>query len=348
MQANQARDPPFGMLDIALGMQRESLKRWGARIALGLLALVMVALICGASYEALSRHRFASHSTAPGRLVSIGDRALYIDCRGTGSPTVVFESGLGSAGALDWSLVHDEVVRTTRACSYSRAGIHASDPGVGERDANAVADDLHALLDRAGERSPFVLVAHSLGGPYAVTYTRKFGADVAGLVLVDTLHPDSIKRMEAAGIHMPNLVRPIQIASALRWTGLPRLLYPAGEQTDYELASLAGMRSELEALDQTLAEADALRQFGSRPVYVLSAGKNEDEFLDQTGFTAEQATRFLAIKRELNEEQASWSSHSQHEVVADSAHQIQWFQPERVVHAARWVIDAVRAGTPSR
>ncbi|HTV17090.1 MAG TPA: alpha/beta hydrolase [Polyangiaceae bacterium] len=324
------------------------MKRWMVRIVFGPLALVALALVCGATYEALSRNRFASHAAAPGKLVSIGDRALYVDCRGTGSPTVVFESGLGSAGALDWSLVHDEVARTTRACSYSRAGIHASDPGVGERDANAVADDLHTLLERAGERSPIVLVAHSLGGPYAVTYTRKFGAEVAGLVLVDTLHPDSMKRMEAAGIHMPNLVRPIQIASALRWTGLPRLLYPAGEETDYELRSLAGMRSELEALEQTLFEADALHQFGSRPVYVLSSGKNEDEFLDQTGLTAEQGTRFLAIKRELNEEQASWSSHSQHEVVTDSAHQIQWSQPERVVHAARWVIDAVRAATPSQ
>jgi pimeloyl-ACP methyl ester carboxylesterase len=329
-------------------MQRENVIRWGARIASGLLALVMLALMCGASYEALASHQFASHAAAPGRLVSIGDRALYIDCRGTGSPTVVFESGLGSAGALDWALVHDEVARTTRACSYSRAGIHASDPAVGERDGNAVADDLHALLDRAGERSPIVLVAHSLGGAYGVTYTRKFGADVAGLVLVDTLHPHSIERMEAAGIHMPNVVRSVQIASVLRWTGFLRLRYPAGEETDYELCSLPGMRSELEALEQTLVQADALRQFDSRPVYVLSAGRNEDEFLDQTGFTAEQATRFLAIKRELNEEQASWSSHSQHEVVADSAHQIQWFQPERVVHAARWVIAAVRAGTPSR
>jgi hypothetical protein len=51
------------------------------------------------------------------------------------------------------------------------------------------------------------------------------------------------------------------------------------------------------------------------------------------------------VKRELNEELASWSSHSQHEVVGDSAHQIQWYEPERVINATRWVIDAVRSGS---
>ncbi|HWO12291.1 MAG TPA: alpha/beta hydrolase, partial [Polyangiaceae bacterium] len=144
------------------------MRRWVARIALGLLGLVVLALTCGASYEALARRQVAARFPVPGKLVDIGGRALHIDCRGTGSPTVVFESGLDSAGALAWSLVHDEVAQVTRACSYSRAGILSSDPAVGERDADAVAEDLHVLLERAGERPPLVLVAHSLGGIYAM------------------------------------------------------------------------------------------------------------------------------------------------------------------------------------
>jgi pimeloyl-ACP methyl ester carboxylesterase len=270
---------------------------------------------------------------------------MHINCRGRGSPTVVFESGLGSSGSLDWSLVHDEIASATRACSYSRAGIFASDPGVGERDSNAVAEDLHALLAGAGELPPIVLVAHSLGGLYALTYTRKFAADVAGLVLVDTLHPDSTQRMAAAGLHLPSPLRPLQIASALSWTGLIRLLGSADPEAAYDVTSLTGMRGELEALDQSLAQAGALRQLGSRPLYVLSAGKVEEEFLAEAQLTAEQGALFLAVKRQLHQDQASWSSHSQHEVVADATHAIQWVRPERVISATRWVVDAIRSGT---
>lgn len=315
-----------------------------ARIGLGLLALAVLALVCGAAYEALARRQHASRFTLQGTLVDVGQRALHLDCRGAGSPTVVFESGLGSFGALDWELVQDEVAKTTRACSYSRAGILASDPAEGARDANAVAADLHRLLTLAGERPPLVLVAHSLGGLFALRYTGTFGSEVAGLVLVDTLHPDSIRSMEAAGLHVPLPLRELQIADALAWTGWVRLGLGGDTEAAYEVASLRGMRGELEAIDQSAAQAGSLRALGGRPVYVLSSGKVEEDFLVHTSFTAEQGQQFLAIKQRLNEDQASWSSQSRHEVVADAMHAIQWQRPDRVVNAARWVIDAVRAG----
>jgi pimeloyl-ACP methyl ester carboxylesterase len=320
------------------------MKRWIARIALGLLALIALALVSGATYEALARRELASRFPLPGRRVDLGGRALHVDCRGNGSPTVVFETGLSSAGALDWSSVHDAIAGTTRACSYSRAGILSSDSSGGERDADGVAEDLHRLLERAGERPPLVLVAHSLGGLYVMSYTRKFGADVAGLVLVDTFHADSTRRMAAAGLHLPLPLRPLQIASALSWTGVVRLLIGSADaEAAYEPISLTAMRRELEALDLSAAEAGALRHLGNRPLYVLSAGAVEDEFLEGARLTPDQGRQFMAVKRGLNEEQASWSSRSRHEVVENATHAIHWQQPERVVHATRWVIDAVRA-----
>src|SRR5262245_11588636 len=98
------------------------MKRWLVRVGLGLLALVAMVLVCGVSYEALARRRLAAHFALPGQRVDIGGRSLHLDCRGAGSPTVVFEAGLGSMGALDWQLVQSELAQTTRACSYSRAG----------------------------------------------------------------------------------------------------------------------------------------------------------------------------------------------------------------------------------
>ena len=141
--------------------------RWLKRIALGVAALGAIAVLSGAIYEELMRRRTLAAFPVPGRLVDVGGgRRIQIDCRGAGSPTVVLESGLDHLGSLSWVAVHDSISTTTRVCAYSRAGIMWSDPSDAPFDLASVARDLHAALRAAGERAPYVLVGHSIGGPY--------------------------------------------------------------------------------------------------------------------------------------------------------------------------------------
>ena len=170
----------------------------------GVLGLIVAG---GAALEAVGKWQAHRGHPPMGKLVDVGGRRIQIDCRGQGSPTVVFESGLDMMGSLSWSAVHDDIAASTRACAYSRAGILWSDPAEGPRDARAVADDLHAALKQAGEQGPLVLVGHSLGGPYAMVYTQAYGDEVAGLVLVDATHPDQIARLAATGA---DLMRQLQ------------------------------------------------------------------------------------------------------------------------------------------
>jgi pimeloyl-ACP methyl ester carboxylesterase len=48
-----------------------------------------------------------------------------------------------------------------------------------------VADDLHALLSRAGCKPPYVLVGYSLGALYVRGFAMRFPREVGGLVLID-------------------------------------------------------------------------------------------------------------------------------------------------------------------
>lgn len=88
---------------------------WLAVGVAGLIVLVLLALLTGATYEQISRWQARKNYPAEGRLVDVGRTKLQIDCRGTGSPTVVFQSGLDMLGSLSWAAVHREVAATTRA-----------------------------------------------------------------------------------------------------------------------------------------------------------------------------------------------------------------------------------------
>lgn len=84
---------------------------------------------------------------------------------------------------------------------------------------------------------------------------------------------------------------------------------------------------------ETFAAAESAKDIvGSRPLFVLTAG------LPPPGVPK----HFEQVWREMQDEEASWSSDSLHEVVADSHHYIQQEQPERVVAAVRWTVDRVR------
>lgn len=121
-------------------------------------------------------------------LVDIGgDRKMYLECRGNGSPTIVLINGLG--GAADyWNSTETaapaaagEVSRFARVCAYDRPGtvrvdnqFSRSDPIPQPSSEQSAVADLHAMLAAAGVRGPYVLAAHSYGGFIARLYASTF------------------------------------------------------------------------------------------------------------------------------------------------------------------------------
>jgi pimeloyl-ACP methyl ester carboxylesterase len=136
----------------------------------------------------LARHRLPAPYVGQGERIEVGGGRFYLDCRGAGSPTVVLEAGAGG-GAGSWAAVFDPVAATTRTCAYDRAGLGQSDRR-GTRTLADAARDLRALLDAAGERPPFVIVGHSLGGAYGRVFASRHRDATAALILLDSFDPD--------------------------------------------------------------------------------------------------------------------------------------------------------------
>ncbi|MBS0373813.1 MAG: alpha/beta hydrolase [Proteobacteria bacterium] len=335
------------------------LRRWLKRIGLSCLALAAIALAGGSIAERVARHR--AHAAYPprGQLVDIGGRRMHLDCRGAGVPTVVLEAGLDTAGSLSWDRVHDTLARATRTCAYDRAGVMWSDPAPRPQDGETIAEDLHATLHVAGLDGPIVLVGHSLGGPYAMIYTRRYGEQVRGLVFVDTSHPDQVAKL---GLPQPGAGQRLMYAALpyLSWTGLVRLL---GDDPGVEVPGMSertktvshaylsetfgASLAEQAALDRTLAEGGRLRTLGDRPLVVLTGLLPfPPEVLKALQLTAADGARIQATWKELQDDEASWSTRSRHVIVADSGHYVQDARPDLVIEAVEDVVRQVRDATP--
>jgi pimeloyl-ACP methyl ester carboxylesterase len=129
----------------------------------------------------------------PGRIegmVDVGGRSLYIRCVGEGSPTIILESGVRMY--LDWgrNSFFSDLTEITRTCQYDRANLGESDPAPTPRTAQDMVNDLHTMLINAQISGPYVLVSQDIGGWIASLYAGQYPEEVAGMVLLDSFHPD--------------------------------------------------------------------------------------------------------------------------------------------------------------
>lgn len=324
------------------------------RIGLGGAILVAVVILTGMVYERIGQYRAALDFPPPGKMVDIGGRRVQLSCQGSGVPTVVFESGLSVDGSLSWSAVQGRIAAHTRACAYSRPGLMWSDPSDAAPDGKRVAIELHATLVNAGEHGPFVLVGQSLGGLYVMSFTKYFGREVVGLVLVDPSHPEQVERV--AGLMTESRSMLSRIGVAFAWSGIlraaaPVLLPQAPHQSErdaqairaYAPKSLSTQLAESDSTNRTLAEARAFRDLGSRPLVVLTAmAPYTTAELRGMKITPEQGNQVQAIWKQLHEDLATWSSRSRHQLLANSGHNIQFDDPDAVVDAVLSVVNTVR------
>ena len=273
----------------------------------------------------------------PGRLVGVGPHRLHLHCTGAGSPSVVFESGLGGTH-LDWTRVQPEVSRFARACSYDRAGYGWSEPGPEPRDAGRIAAELDRLLAHAGVSPPYVLVGHSFGGFVIRMFAaRKERRAVAGLVLVDAAHEHQFERLESAGVRVPMAPtgRRFFIANhALVPSALPEELKPVARRLAIARKAIRTLYGELGSMRYSAGQLDSAHGTIGAPVVVLSRSPRRDADARHDRVDA----TWLDLQRDL----ARRIGNSSFEVVPGTSHYIHLDRPERIIQIVRTIIHTYR------
>jgi pimeloyl-ACP methyl ester carboxylesterase len=229
---------------------------WGRRFVLGLLALILVAGLLGATYQTVASKADEGKFLPPGKLVDVGGYSMHIYCTGQGSPTVILDaSNMGTVSS--WAWIQPEIAKVTRVCAYDRPDAGWSDLSPQPLDTRQNAEVLHILLANAGEQGPYVLVGHSFGGLYIRMYAEMYPAEVAGMVFIEGTLPDGLKRLGKPDV-MPNALDAgfMDATPFISRLGILRLMsFPS---TDPDLPE--PQRSELQAYLSSTKLAESLKR----------------------------------------------------------------------------------------
>lgn len=320
----------------------------------GSIALIVAALL-GTSAAAQAWLTARAQVPPPGKLVSVGDHRLHLNCQGSGTPVIVLESGL-SGWSQDWSRVQPELARQTTVCSYDRAGYAWSDEAPAPRSGMETMEDLRVLLRNAGvPGGPRVLVGHSWGGLLVQLYAQRHPDEVAGLVLVDALQHDMYASMDpdARAGYQRNMALLTGSATWLAPLGLARLAnQPASvvldklPQSERQRARGFAMQGknyralyhEYLSIDAALDAARGLPPLKRMPVIVLST--NDLSEFPPGWERADMRRHWIAGQRLL----ASETGAEQHIVADGAGHYLHLERPALVLDAIRTVWRQARPG----
>lgn len=321
------------------------------RVVVSLLGIVAVAAAVSTGWNAFALYRF--RQSPPGEVYVVNGHKMRLDCMGSGSPTIVLDAGLGNDGLI-WGGVQPVLAKTTRVCSYDRAGFGWSDSLPDPRDAEHIAAELHGLLDAANIRGPIVLMGHSISGIYVRAYTTRYRANVAGLIFVDSSTPlqnrnPAFRRVNPSGWrHRLGMMR-YQATFVLGLPrvrgecsrGLPGFDARAGklQSEDDCRGAFSAVAAEWRSIDRSGEETVGTGPFGDLPILIFSQ--------DPAQTTAEGSPRDMVNNWfTMQENLKKLSTRSRRIVAKGSGHMVQLTRADLLERQVPLFIAQIRGEAP--
>lgn len=281
-----------------------------------------------------------------GTVHNVEERQLFLDCSGTGSPTVVFLPAAGMVG-LDYLNIHHIISQRTASVIYDRAGTGWSSSVKLPRNATEVTDELRSLLHTVGVPAPYLFVGHSLGGIYAIRYAQRFPDEVAGLLLLEPPHEDFLadppklkkRHLLSQGFvilrTLPTYKRSLRVLFDQMFATWPE----STRETliEYHLRSLSKMNTEKKNLNRELYKE--IREGGNIPdiPLIVFTAMGIDPFttlLSSPSFLRETIDPFNNLKNTVYAKLANSVPRGEHRILKNAGHvTIHTDCPDEVVEA---------------
>lgn len=327
---------------------KKDFRFWLKRIGLWMLIFLIVPLPIGFVWQTIAQNSEQKNILPLGELVEVDGRLMHIHCTGEGSPTVILEGGVPE-WSIHWQAVQPEIAKVTRVCSYDRAGYGWSEAGTSPRTVEKIVNELHTLLENAGEAGPFVYVAHSFWGPTALLYQHTYPDEIVGMVLIEAWSPDlytptpevitqslplaqTLKAIAPLGqVRLVGELGIIPLADMLQLKLLPEEMQPAYKAAYYDDSMWSAMFEEYSAMEESGRQTQNLASLADLRLVVVQAGiRAADDFPPDDIWDATQ------------QHLAGLSTDSQFILVEDSGHFVQLEKPDLIVDVIQQMIEQVR------
>jgi pimeloyl-ACP methyl ester carboxylesterase len=342
--------------DSQRGKPRRRLWRAVRWIGAGLVVLIIALAMGGFLWNTLATRYYRDKYPAPGKMYAVNGYTMHMYCTGSGSPTLILDSGLGDDWTV-WEKVRPTLSKTTQVCSYDRSGLGWTDEISTDHDANTLADQLHALLQQAGIQKPVILMGHSMAGVYDRAYAARYPNDVAALIFVDASTPDMLKGIPKEFLTPPNYM-------LMRWEnilGVARAMGECSEITpglEFERGQIYANNCKASVVDTTIAEMKDMDRsfdetrptgsFGSLPILVFSEDSDNLAKQDPGPPFTPALMKKAADEWEIQQETLKHLSSNDRRIIAKgSGHFIEVDRADLVNQQVPVFIQQVRTGTTS-
>jgi pimeloyl-ACP methyl ester carboxylesterase len=300
-----------------------------------------IAALVGFLYQSKNVRREDASLAPPGRLIDIGSYRLHLYCSGSGSPTVILDFGLDGS-YLDWFYVQPQVAQFARVCSYDRAGYGWSDPSPKSRLPSIMSDELHRLLEGAGEEPPYIVVGHSFGAFDVRMYAQRFADEIAGVVLVDGSHPDELLPFywqKKVWIRWMQLTMPFGLPRWRGWCGGgPPQAGPVRQAIGCRSKPFATHYAQWSAFPASAQEVRSLGTLGNLPLIVISRDPDRAPENPDDPVFEKREQHWWKLQHSLTE----LSTNTTQIIAKGSGHSIPSARPDVIVAAVRTMVENLR------
>lgn len=293
-------------------------------------------IIIGFTYQKIGIYTDGRKYKPSGQVVKVNGHNMHIYAEGQGDITVVFISGCGTPSPYaDFYPLYNEISKDTRVVVYERPGYGWSEITETSRDIDTVTEELYELLEKAGEKPPYVLVSHSLASLETLRFAQLYSDKVKGIIMIDAGSPEYYSQYKTQ-LYLPILRLTENIGNL---TGISRILYKHTKLYSYNIASI--FRNKLSLIPNELKEIDeAMYLMSSNNKNVIDEEKNikdnanivlSNEKLNNIPlriFSSDNSNKYDKGWRESQEKFIEWSNNSKQVEVSETKHYIHLFNPE--------------------
>jgi pimeloyl-ACP methyl ester carboxylesterase len=297
------------------------------KIALSIIIIISI----GNIYQRIMMNKETQIFIPKGELYNINSHDMHLYSIGKGYTTVVFISGSGTPCAFtDFYYLQRDLQQYAKTISFDHAGYGWSEKTNIPRTVDTLANELHELLEKSNQSSPYILVGHSLASLEVIRFAQQYPNEVKGIVLLDGGSPEFYAKESEFKILLINRVTAgLRTSAVIRCLGNLGIILPfTAEELRYSMLpshlkdidismyyNKIGDKSNISVIRNLNENAQTVIDNGSLkdiPLYILSSDSGEEW-------------------EEVQQQMLSWSNISNQKTIKNAQHYIHWSNREIVV-----------------